>query len=88
MINKNELSFILMIILIVLEDLQLTFFAWRTELFNPDTGFDVIQYIFSPGYYLSRKATVAFYIASFVLLLLTFGLAGLCAADLSSKSKL
>ena len=82
MITKNDISLKMMIGLLVLEDLQLLFFPWRHELFNPLTDYKVIQYVFSPIYFLARQATLPTYIIAHILILLLAILVIVCAKGL------
>ncbi len=51
----------------VLEDLQLTFFAWNPKLFLEGSGYQVIQYIFNPVFWLIENGTIALYAISFAI---------------------
>ena len=70
MITKNEINYIILFLLVILEDLQLSFFSWRSELFSDDSNFKVIQYIFNPVFWVSKNLTPVAYIVSFGLFVL------------------
>ena len=60
----------------------MTFFSWRPELFSDGNGFQNIQYIFNPVYYLVKNFTLPVYIIAFVLFLALAGLMGYCTTGL------
>jgi hypothetical protein len=83
MVTQNEVPFLLLLIIMVLEDLQLTSFSWRPDLFEPGSAFANIQYIFNPIYYLVKTITAITYIASFVAFIVLTAVMIYCASGLS-----
>jgi hypothetical protein len=82
MITKNEISYGILFLLILLEDFQLAFFSWKPDLFSADSQFNIIQYIFNPLYWISKNATPVAYVVSFGLLLLMAVLISYCTFGL------
>ena len=82
MVTKNEMPFILLLLINILEDFQLTFFSWRPELFSGDNGFKYVQYIFNPVYYLVKNFTLPVYIIAFALFVALAALMAYCTSGL------
>ena len=70
----------LLLLINVLEDLQLTFFSWRPDLFSDASGYRNVQYVFNPVYYLVKNYTTYIYIASFVVFIVLAAVMGYCTS--------
>jgi hypothetical protein len=68
MITKEEFGITFLLVLMVLEDLQLTYFSWNPKLFPAGSGYHIVQYFYNPLFWVADNLTIVLYAISFALL--------------------